>query len=108
MYYKKTENIGATKFKELFENFKELYLIELYIELQKHRDYWMRSVRSGKKDKTIRIDLEDVQIVEFLYILMMGILEQMELRKSILNRIRVDNETVLRNLSPLLTKFLKN
>ncbi|MFX0087316.1 MAG: hypothetical protein ACFFAU_16820 [Candidatus Hodarchaeota archaeon] len=68
----------------------------------------MRALRNGKKDKTITVDVEDVQIVEFLYMLMMGIIEQMELRKSILNRIRVDNETVIRNLLPLMTKFLKN
>ncbi|MFX1248142.1 MAG: TetR/AcrR family transcriptional regulator [Promethearchaeota archaeon] len=108
MYYKIAENIGTTKFKKLFENSKEPYLIELYIELQKHRDFWMRAVRKGKIDKTITVDLEDVQIVEFLYILMLGLNEQVELRKSILNRIRVDNETIIRNFLPLVTKFLKN
>ncbi len=108
MYYQITENIGTTKFKKLFEDSKEPYLIELYIELQKHRDFWMRAVRKGKIDKTITVDLEDVQIVEFLYILMLGLNEQVELRKSILNRIRMDNETIIRNFLPLVTKFLKN
>jgi hypothetical protein len=108
MYYKRTENIGTTKFKELFENFKEPYLIELYIVLQKHRDFWMRAVRNGKMDNTITIDLEDVQIVEFLYMLMLGIIEQVELRKSILTRIRVDKETVIRNSLNLIAVFLRN
>ncbi|MFX1506969.1 MAG: hypothetical protein ACFFDC_12770 [Promethearchaeota archaeon] len=67
----------------------------------------MRAVRKGKIDKTITIDMEDVQLVEFLYILMLGLNEQLELRKSILNRIRLDNETVLRNFLDIIALFLK-
>ncbi len=107
MYYKITENIETTKLKKVFENFKEPYLIELYIELQKHRDFWTRAVRKGKIDKTITIDMEDIQIVEFLYMLIMGIVDQMELRKSFLNRIKMDKETIIKTSLNLITIFLK-
>jgi AcrR family transcriptional regulator len=108
IHNKINENIGTTKFKELIESFEEPYLIEFYIQAQKHRDVWIRAVRNGKMDNTIKINLEDVQIVEFLYMLLMGIADMVELRKSILNRIRLDNETVIINLMNLITKFLKN
>ena len=103
-----TEITETSKFKELFENFEEPYLIEFYMQMQKQRDFWIRAVRNGKMDNTIKIDLEDVQIVEFLYMLLMGIADEMKLRKSILNRIRMDNETVIRNLLNLIEIFLKN
>ena len=101
-------NIGSTKFKELFETFEEPYLIKFYTQVQRNRDFWIRAVNNGKKDKTIRIDLEDIQILQFLYMLMMGIADQMELRKSILNRIRMDKETIIRNSLNLIALFLKN
>jgi hypothetical protein len=102
------ESIGTTKFKELFETFEEPYLIEFYIQVQKNRDFWIRAVKNGKRDKTIKIDLEDIQILQFLYMLMMGIADQMELRKSILNGIRMDKETIIKISLNLIAIFLKN
>ena len=64
-------------------------------------------IRQGKLDKTIRGDLKDVQIVQFIYMLMSGMVEEMEIRKSELERIRLNKKTIISNMLALIAFFLK-
>ncbi|MHA1331927.1 MAG: hypothetical protein ACTSR2_12710 [Candidatus Hodarchaeales archaeon] len=108
VYKEIADSRGTNKFKDQIKDCKEPYLIEFYSELLKNTDLWIRAVRNGKKDKTIRNDLEDVQIVQFLYMLISGIVEEIELRRATLSRIKLDKETVLTHTLKLVAFFLNN
>lgn len=92
----------------LRKNFEEPYLIEFYITLQRHTLLWTNAIKKGKSDGTISNDLNADQIVEFIYMLLMGLEEEMMLRSATLSRIRLENTTVQERAMKLIKEFLRN
>ncbi|MHA2365556.1 MAG: TetR/AcrR family transcriptional regulator [Candidatus Hodarchaeales archaeon] len=101
------KSLGTNNQKKVVEKFDEPYLIEFYKELLKNENLWIRAVRNGRKDDTIKNDLPDEQIVHFLYILMSGIVNELELEKTTLERIDMTRETVINQSLSLISTFLK-
>ncbi len=90
----------------LRKNFEEPYLIEFYITLQRHTLLWTNAIKKGKSDGTITNDLNADQIVEFIYMLLMGIEEEMMLRSSSLSRIGFENTMIMKYVMNLVRAFL--
>jgi len=94
-------------YETLLKSFGESYLIEFYISLQRNTTLWTNAVKKGKSDGTISNDLNEDQIVEFLYMLLMGMEEEMRLREPALARAGLDITTIKENVLNLIASFLK-
>ncbi|MBD3406990.1 MAG: TetR family transcriptional regulator [Candidatus Lokiarchaeota archaeon] len=95
------------EFKKLLKNFEEPYLIELYVQLKRNTDLWMKVIRKGKSDGTIRKDLDDVHIAQFVYMLMSGMADEVKLRSAVLDRIGFTQEEITEHIMNLIEAFLK-
>jgi AcrR family transcriptional regulator len=100
------ENLSALEKIDLANDFDEPYFIEFFIQLLKNGNLWVKAVKKGKKDKTIQNSLEDMKIIQYMNILMSGILHEMELRKTALDRINMKRETFVTNSLHLISLFL--
>ncbi|MFW9993307.1 MAG: TetR/AcrR family transcriptional regulator [Candidatus Odinarchaeota archaeon] len=101
------ESIGSPSYDEIMKKFEEPCLIEFYVQLLKFGDLWKRAVMNGKTDGTIKNELEEEQIVHFLFILIDGMIAQMKLRRTTLKRIALNRETVTENSLNLIAAFLR-
>ena len=113
-----TKKIGTTQLNSLIEtpslldefNFEEYfddhYFICSYIQFIRHGNLWVQAIQRGKKDKTIKNDLEDLSIAQYINILMYGMVNEMELRKTALDRINMKRETFITNSLHLISIFL--
>ena len=66
-------------------NFKKYFdepnFFEFFIQLLRYGKFWVKAIRKGKNDKTIKNDLDDVSIVLYVTMLINGMLSEMELRR---------------------------
>lgn len=99
--------VGTEQYEELLENHDEPYLFEFYFMLERHTKLWINAIKKGKSDRTITNSLNEEQIVEFLYMIMMGIEAEMKLRESTLERIGLQTKTTEEYLMKLIESFLK-
>lgn len=99
--------LRTQQYETLLEKFEEPYLIEFYIRIERNTVLWINAVKKGKADGTITNDLNADQIVEFMYMLLMGIEDEMKLRESTLDRIGLDITTINENIMNLIASFLK-
>ncbi len=99
---------GTLEHTELVRSIENPYLRDFYIQLSKNTHFWTQAVRNGKRDKSIRTNMDAVQIVQFLHILTGGIIGELELRKNSLTRVNLERDTVLRNSLILIAQFLKS
>ncbi|MFW9841723.1 MAG: hypothetical protein ACFFES_12570, partial [Candidatus Thorarchaeota archaeon] len=99
--------LRTLQYEKLLEKFEEPYLIEFYIRIERNTVLWINAVNKGKADGTITNDLNADQIVEFMYMLLMGIEDEMKLRESTLDRIGLDDTTIDENVLNLIASFLK-
>jgi hypothetical protein len=68
---------------------------------------WLKAIKKGKKDKTIKNDLEDVTIILYATMLIYGLLSEMELRRItsiVMGFERIITDTTLN----LIAQFLEN
>ncbi|MFW9847718.1 MAG: TetR/AcrR family transcriptional regulator [Candidatus Thorarchaeota archaeon] len=98
--------VGTEQHEELLEEYDEPYLFEFYFMLERHNHLWINAIKKGKSDGTIKTDLNEKQIVEFLYMILMGIEAEMNLRESTLNRIGLNDSTIEEHIMNLITSFL--
>ncbi len=101
------ENKGTRNHGEMVNHFKEPNLINFYKEMIKNAELWSRAVRNGKKDGSIKNELEDEQIVNHLYVIISGIVFGMNLNKPTLKRVGLEEETIVENTLELITIFLE-
>ncbi|MFW9862176.1 MAG: TetR/AcrR family transcriptional regulator [Candidatus Thorarchaeota archaeon] len=99
--------LRTPQYEALLENSEEPYLIEFYIRLERNSVLWINAVKKGKADGTITNDLNADQIVEFMYMLLMGIEDEMKLRESTLDRIGLDITTINEHIFKLVASFLR-
>jgi AcrR family transcriptional regulator len=92
---------------EFEKYFEEPHFVEFWIQLQKTGELWLKAIKKGKKDKTIKNDLEDVTIITYATMLIYGLLSEMELRQItslIMGFERIATDTTLN----LIAVFLEN
>ena len=95
--------LDAVDFAELFD---EPYLIEYFIQHLRLGHLWTKALNKGKQDHTIKNDLEAMQIIQFVNMLLHGIIYEMELRRMSLDRIDMKRETIVANSMHLISIFL--
>jgi AcrR family transcriptional regulator len=93
---------------DLQELFDEPNFGEFFIQLLRNGNLWLRAIRKGKKDKTIRNDLPDMQIVLYITMLMNGLIDEMALRQANKDRMGIERDTIISNTLNLIGAFLDN
>jgi AcrR family transcriptional regulator len=78
-----------------------------FIELQRNGELWLKAIKKGKKDKTIKNDLEDVTIITYATMLIYGLLSEMELRQ-ITSIVMGFERIVIDTTLNLIAQFLEN
>ena len=66
----------------------------------------MMAIRKGKQDGTIKNQLPDMQIMQFLNFVSMGTIHEIMRRRSAIDRIGMDLEIFSTNIIKLLSRFL--
>ena len=92
---------------EFEKYFEEPHFFEFWIQLQRNGELWLKAIKKGKKDKTIKNDLEDVTIILYATMLIYGLLSEMELRRItsiVMGFERIVTDTTLN----LIALFLEN
>jgi AcrR family transcriptional regulator len=113
-----SEKIGAPALKKLtgdlspvedygFERyFEEPHFFEFFVQFLRNGELWVKAMRKGKKDKTIRNDLEDPIIVQYVTMLVNGMLSEMELRGTASNPMGPQRDLIVDNTLNLIALFL--
>jgi AcrR family transcriptional regulator len=114
------KKIGQTTFDELigglspFENFKfekyfeEPHFTKFFFQMLRNCELWSKAIRKGKKDKTIKNDLEEATIIQYITMLINGLLSEMELRKTASNQTGLNRELITNSTLNLISHFLDN
>jgi AcrR family transcriptional regulator len=90
-----------------FENhFDEPNFIEEYIQFIRHNYLWQIAIEKGKKDGTIKINLPNMQIMQFINIVTSGTIHEIMRRQSALDRINMTQEDFSVNIIKLMSHFL--
>jgi len=112
------EKIGASALRKLtgdlspvedfgFERyFEEPHFLEFFVQFLRNGELWVKATRKGKKDKTIRNDLEDPIIVQYVTMLINGMLSEMELRGTASNPMGPQRDLIIDNTMNLIALFL--
>ncbi|MFX0205537.1 MAG: TetR/AcrR family transcriptional regulator [Candidatus Hodarchaeota archaeon] len=103
-----SESIQTKKYKELIEKSKEPYLIEFCAQNIKNEDLWKSFVQKGKEDRTIKKELETVYIVFYVFMMISGLVHEMKMRRTSLERIGMEDELFIKNSLELISIFLKS
>ena len=69
---------------------------------------WARVIENGKKDSSITNSMDTEQILHYMNLTIVGIIEQTILRKATLKRIDLTKETIKNNTLSLIQMFLTN
>jgi len=93
------------EFKKYFE---EPHFFKFYVQMLRNCELWLKAIRKGKKDKTIKNDLDDVLIVQYVTMLMNGLLSEMELRRTASNQMGIERRIITDNTLNLIAHFLDN
>ena len=105
-----TENLSPLDDSEFEKHFEEPGFIEFFVQFLRNSQFWLRAIRKGKKDKTIKNDMEDAIMVQYVTMLMNGLLSEMELRRTVSNRMGIKmglgRELVTDNTLNLIALFL--
>jgi AcrR family transcriptional regulator len=113
-------NLGTSNLKKLInksstfeefnleELFEEPSYIELVIRLMRNGFLWQKAITKGREDKTIQNAMDNGELMEYLSILINGILSEMNLRRTIKDRIGITRDTVISQSLKLINHFLKN
>ena len=88
------------------EYFDDPNFIEEYLQFIRHNNLWMRAIRRGKQDGSIKNKLPDMQIMQFLNFVTMGTIHEIMRRRSALDRINMELDTFSNTLIRLLSHFL--
>jgi AcrR family transcriptional regulator len=90
------------------KHFEEPHFIEFYVQLLRYGRIWVKAIKKGKKDRTIKSELEDVPIVLYVTMLINGLLAEMELRRIDSKVMGIEEEVVTDATLNLIALFLEN
>ena len=117
-YNQINEKIGREKMEELIENprslkefnfeayFDDSNLMEEYLQFIRHNNLWTRAIQKGKQDCSIKNQLPDMQIMQFMSYVAWGTINEIMRRHSPLERIGMDLEVFSIRIIKLLSHFL--
>ncbi len=104
-----TEPVALEDF-EFEKYFEEPHFIEFFIQMLRNGELWSKAVRKGKKDKTIKNDLEESVMVQYVTMLINGLLSEMELRRTASNQMGIKSglsrELIIDSTLNLIALFL--
>lgn len=115
-----TEKLGASTLNDLVENrvplenvkldefFEEPFFIEFFIQGLKNGYLWAEAIKKGKEDNTIKNQLEELHIAQYVNMLLSGMVSEIELRNSVLDRMKLKRDTIITNSLNLIALFLDN
>ena len=114
------ETVGREKMDELIETqealdefdfeeyFDEPNLMQEYLQFIRHNNLWTKAIQKGKQDGTIKNQLPDMQIMQFMSFVTWGTINEVMRRRSPLERVRMDMDIFSTNVIRLLSHFLDN
>lgn len=112
------ETIGREKMDELIEKpgaldefdfedyFDDPNLMQEYLQFIRHNYLWTRAIQKGKQDGTIKNQLPDMQIMQFMSFVTWGTINEVMRRRSPLERVGLDMDMFSTNVIRLLSHFL--
>jgi len=112
--------LGTSNLKKLIDNsstfeefnleelFEEPSYIEFVIRLMRNGFIWQKAIKKGRDDKTIQNAMDDSELMEYLSILINGVLSEMNLRRTIKDRIGITRETIMNRTLAQISHFLDN
>jgi AcrR family transcriptional regulator len=105
-FYKLVGDLSQLEDFEFEKYFEEPHFVKFYVQMLRNCELWLKAIRKGKKDKTILNGLEDVLIVQYLTMLMNGLLSEMELRRTASNEMGIERKIIIDNTLNLIAHFL--
>gem|GEM_PF-4985110 len=103
---KLTEDLSPIEDSEFERYFEEPHFFEFFVQFLRNGELWVKAIRKGKKDKTIRNNLEDPIIVQYVTMLINGLLSEMELRRTASNPMGPKRDLIIDNTLNLIALFL--
>lgn len=112
--------LGTSNLKKLIDNsstfeefnleelFEEPSYIEFVIRLMRNGFIWQKAIKKGREDKTIQNAMDDSELMEYLSILINGVLNEMNLRRTIKDRVGITRDGVISQILKLISHFLEN
>ncbi|HVP23617.1 MAG TPA: TetR/AcrR family transcriptional regulator [Conexivisphaerales archaeon] len=91
---------------EFGEYFEDHHFYEFFVQLLRNGELWMKAIRKGRRDGSIKNDWEDSFIVQYLTMLMNGLLSEMELRRTASNQTGPQTEIITDSTLSLIAFFL--
>ena len=119
-YNRIAETIGREKMDKLIENpealdefdfeeyFNEPNLMQEYLQFIRRNNLWTKAIHKGKQDGTIKNQLPDMQIMQFMSFVTWGTINEVMRRRSPLERVGMDMDIFSTNVIRLLSHFLDN
>ena len=92
----------------LGELFEEPSYIEFVIRLMRNGFIWQKAIKKGRDDKTIKNTMDDGELMEYLSIILNGVLSEMNLRRTIKDRVGITRDTVISQTLKIIGHFLEN
>lgn len=117
-YNQVAETIGKEKMDELIgkqgalnefdfeEYFDDPNFMQEYLQFIRHNHLWTRAIQRGKQDGSIKNQLPDMQIMQFMSFTTWGTINEVMRRKSPLERVGLDMDMFSTNTIRLLAYFL--
>ncbi|MCW4014429.1 MAG: TetR/AcrR family transcriptional regulator [Candidatus Bathyarchaeota archaeon] len=100
------EKPGALEEFEFEEYFDDPNLMQEYLQFIRHNYLWTKAIQKGKQDGTIKNQLPDMQIMQFMSFVTWGTINEVMRRRSPLERVGLDMEMFSTNVIRLLSHFL--
>ena len=102
------EDLSPLEDFEFEKYFEEPHFVEFWIQLQKTGELWLKAIKKGKKDKTIKNNLEDLSMVLYVTMLINGLLSEMELRRISSNVMGIEEKIITDTTLNLIALFLEH
>jgi len=103
---KLTHDLSPLEDSEFGRYFEDHRFFEFFVQFLRNGELWVKAIRKGKKDKTIRNDMEDPIIVQYVTMLINGLLSEMELRRTASNPIGPKRDLISDDTLNLIAIFL--
>jgi AcrR family transcriptional regulator len=102
------KDLSPLKDLKIEKYFEDPHFFEYFIQLLRNGELWAKAIRKGKKDKTIKNDLEDVSIVLYVTMLINGLLSEMELRRIASKVMGIEERILIDTTLNLIALFLEH
>ena len=88
--------------------FWDFNLMKEYLQFIRHNYLWTKAIQKGKQDGSIKNQLPNMQIMQFMSFVTWGTINEVMRRHSPLERVGMDLDIFSTNVIRLLAHFLDN